>query len=719
MHLSPILRSVTLALALSSAVSAMPVKVEELQKTLVFENADKADAVRDAFRFAWDGYYKYAFPHDELRPVSNGSSDSRNGWGASAVDALSTAIIMDLPDVVEDIMKHIDTIDYSQTDQQVSLFETTIRYLGGMLSGYDLLEAGACSSCDRNLKDRLLEQSQNLADVMKFAFNSPTGIPWNNLNITAKTTDGAKTNGIATTGSLVLEWTRLSDLLDDDSYGKLAQKGEEYLLHPKPKSREPFPGLIGSKVSIETGELQDARVSWGGGDDSFYEYLIKMYIYDPKRFEEYKDRWVDAIESSMKHLGSDAAPNVTFLMDWYEGRENKHSGHLNCFDGGNFVLGGQVLKRQDIIDYGLKLVAGCHATYAATTTGIGPESFGWDSSKVPSNQKDFFKKNGFYIDNFSYQLRPEVIESFYYAWRATGDTMYRDWVWDAFVAIRKYARTSSAFTSISNVMDSTGGKKSDFQESFLYAEVLKYCYLTFSEEALPIMAMEIDSYPALDAGLLLKSDKELVAFFRSLSDSETQDHQITSELLRQIHSSVLPPSILAKWLPIALRRGPAVLRQVIADPVSLNSRHIGLSLLHNLNRRKYHHRSRAWEAIGGMAGLKVLLKELSSQDVLRLTRTVVFDSVFSENMPPTEFDVLVKQLVPGKIALGELPIDGKVPKLYEDEEAMVKLVEPREPYDVRLISSINSPIKCPEFCFCIDVLEFARDDIPEPVKRAM
>lgn len=92
----------------------------------------------------------------------------RNGWGASAADALSTAIIMDLPDVVNVIVvrlsrliplltngqywlvwkKHIDTVDYSKTDSGVSLFETTIRYLGGMLSGYDLLDAGACSSCD-------------------------------------------------------------------------------------------------------------------------------------------------------------------------------------------------------------------------------------------------------------------------------------------------------------------------------------------------------------------------------------------------------------------------------------------------------------------------------------------------------------------------------------------------------------------------------------------
>lgn len=40
-------------------------------------NRERADAVKSAFTFAWDGYYKYAFPHDELHPVSNSYSDSR------------------------------------------------------------------------------------------------------------------------------------------------------------------------------------------------------------------------------------------------------------------------------------------------------------------------------------------------------------------------------------------------------------------------------------------------------------------------------------------------------------------------------------------------------------------------------------------------------------------------------------------------------------------
>ena len=42
---------------------------------------------------------------------------------------------------------------------------------------------------------------------------------------------------------------------------------------------------------------------------------------------------------------------------------DKTSGHLACFDGGNFILGGLVLDEQKYIDFGLQLVEGCEDTY--------------------------------------------------------------------------------------------------------------------------------------------------------------------------------------------------------------------------------------------------------------------------------------------------------------------------------------------------------------------
>lgn len=53
------------------------------------------------------------------------------------MDAFSTAIVMENVNVTNSILNFIPTINYGQPvpGSQISLFETTIRYLGGMLSG--------------------------------------------------------------------------------------------------------------------------------------------------------------------------------------------------------------------------------------------------------------------------------------------------------------------------------------------------------------------------------------------------------------------------------------------------------------------------------------------------------------------------------------------------------------------------------------------------------
>lgn len=139
---------------------------------------------------------------------------------------------------------------------------------------------------------------------------------------------GARDNSIAGMGTLVLEWTRLSDLTGNDRYARLAQKGEEYLVHPRGKP-EPFPGLVGWHVSTETGEFTDDRGGWSGGTDSFYEYLMKMYLYDPEAFGEYKDRWILAADSTMEYLASHPTSNenLTFLSQYSGTTTYPRSGH--------------------------------------------------------------------------------------------------------------------------------------------------------------------------------------------------------------------------------------------------------------------------------------------------------------------------------------------------------------------------------------------------------
>lgn len=53
------------------------------------------------------------------------------------MDAFTTAIVMQNKEVTNTILDFIPTINFGAPvpGSQVSLFETTIRYLGGMLSG--------------------------------------------------------------------------------------------------------------------------------------------------------------------------------------------------------------------------------------------------------------------------------------------------------------------------------------------------------------------------------------------------------------------------------------------------------------------------------------------------------------------------------------------------------------------------------------------------------
>ncbi|KAF2148642.1 glycoside hydrolase family 47 protein [Myriangium duriaei CBS 260.36] len=451
------------------------------------ENAKRLAAIKSAFEIGFAGYEEHAWGCDELLPVDNSSSNTFGGWGATAVDALGTAIIMDLPEIVDKILDYIPTIKFdAPRPGTVSLFETTIRYLGGILSAYDLMKekASAATSADLRKMDALLTQAVQLANNMTFAFNTTTGIPQGRISLHSQSHDGSHFNTIAGCGTLVLEWTRLSDITGDPTYTRLTQKAEEYLLNPQPASSEPFPGLIGTRLQISNGQFLDASGGWGGSGDSYYEYLIKMYAYDNKRFSKYKHRWILAADSTMANLTSHPAgrSDLTFVANFHDTRLELFSSNLACFHGGNFIFGGVVLQEQKYVRYGLDLVASCRHTYSKTATGIGPDGFRWDSN-VPLDQQDFYDRNGFYIDGSSYLLRPEVLESYYYAYRATGDQKYREWCWEAISAILHTTRVGSGYSQIHDVNIEGGGGFKNMQESFFFAEVLKYAYLIFAPDA--------------------------------------------------------------------------------------------------------------------------------------------------------------------------------------------------------------------------------------------
>jgi mannosyl-oligosaccharide alpha-1,2-mannosidase len=116
-----------------------------------------------------------------------------------------------------------------------------------------------------------------------------------------------------------------------------------------------------------------------------------------------------------------------------------------------------------------------------SSTGIGPEEFAYVSSdgnytgrgSPSASQIDFYNKHGFYITTSDYVLRPEVLESNFYAWRVTGDIKYWNRAIQATGSFEKYLPSTVAYAGISDVNSVTSAQIDDVQ-SFWLAEVLKY-----------------------------------------------------------------------------------------------------------------------------------------------------------------------------------------------------------------------------------------------------
>ena len=161
-----------------------------------------------------------------------------------------------------------------------------------------------------------------------------------------------------------------------------------------------------------------------------------------------------------------------------------------------------MLNNDTIVNIGLELVDACWNTYASTAyvsflvvscisdsscrTGIGPEVFAFASSEpngsytgnsAPSaDQLQFNSVHGFYITTSDYILRPEVLESNFYAWRVTGNTEYLDRAVSAVKSFNQYLSVNGAFAGLDDV-NSNNSTRINTMESFWFAEVLKYLYV--------------------------------------------------------------------------------------------------------------------------------------------------------------------------------------------------------------------------------------------------
>ncbi|CUA69784.1 mannosyl-oligosaccharide alpha-1,2-mannosidase [Rhizoctonia solani] len=390
--------------------------------------------------------------------------------------------VMGLDDLFAEAVNFSSKIDFnrSKTSDKVSLFETTIRYLGGLISAYEL----------GGKKDQaLIDRARELGDKLSHAWVGVNDFPYNSLDFTTDTPK-VESSGIAVAGTLVLEWSKLAEYTGNETYRQLTEKSMRRI----GTNKSPLPGLPAQGINPSTGKPEGDYITWGGGSDSYFEYLIKYGRLTNNASPEWTSRWLTAVDSSIRYLAQTAVntsvPDLLYLGDYTGGRVRHISSHLACFHGGNWIMGGRLTGNETIVQYGLRLTDACWNTYEKTGTGIGPEVFayvgpdgGYTGGPAPSaNDADFYRENGFYIYNgyAYYDLRPEVLESNFYAWRATGDIKYFNRAVAGLESIKKYCRPGVGVAGIWDVRSTNSGYI-DHTESFFFAEVIKYIYLTFDE----------------------------------------------------------------------------------------------------------------------------------------------------------------------------------------------------------------------------------------------
>ncbi|KAJ1788810.1 hypothetical protein LPJ59_005470, partial [Coemansia sp. RSA 2399] len=452
----------------------------------------RAQEIKNGFIYAWDGYKKYAYGADEIDVLKMQPKTTRNGWGATLVDALDTLWIMGLKDEFARARDFVAKLDFHNDGGQLAkVFETNIRYVGGLLSAYELSSDSI-----------FLEKAVELANILMKAFDTPLGIPWQMLNITSGvgSSDNAGTysTNLAEIGTYQMEFFRLSQHTGNATYHEAAQNVITMMLrNNKPGSSGSsyvIPGLYPVGFNMKAGTFTNSSAYWGGGGDSFYEYLAKTWILSDFMLERDRELWSQSIESFRSYAVAKSTDNYTFTGFVDGAKFYPYTDTFTNFIPGTLALASKIVGSDTYFSLALDLLEGGYSVFGEMPSSLGAESIRFVRKNVPSDylslttqaERDQVDKYGFVIQRPYYVLRPELIESLYYMYRITGDSLYADRAWKIWQGIQRNCRVANGYvgtldvtvdasaTGVKNIVDST--------ESFFFAETFLYLYLTFADQ---------------------------------------------------------------------------------------------------------------------------------------------------------------------------------------------------------------------------------------------
>uniref|UniRef100_A0A667X877 alpha-1,2-Mannosidase n=1 Tax=Myripristis murdjan TaxID=586833 RepID=A0A667X877_9TELE len=403
--------------------------------------------IKSMFYHAYNSYLDNAFPYDELRPLTCDGQDTWGSFSLTLIDALDTLLVLGNQTEFQRVATLLqDTVDFD-IDVNASVFETNIRVVGGLLSAHLLSgRAGLEREIGWPCAGPLLRMAEDAARKLLPAFQTASGMPYGTVNllhgVSPTETPVTCTAGV---GTFILEFATLSRLTGDAVFENVARRALRALWHTRSDI-----GLVGNHIDIMSKKwvAQDAGI--GAGIDSYFEYLVKGAIM--LQDEELLDMFLDYDR---------AIQNYTRFDDWYLWVQ-MHKGTVSM----------PVFQSLEAFWPGLQSLLG--NLDSAVRTFQNYYSVWRQFGGLP----EFYSiPQGYTVDKREgYPLRPELIESAMYLFRATGDHTYLQFGLDVLESIEKITKTPCGYASVKDLRDHQLDNR---MESFFLAETIKYLYLLF------------------------------------------------------------------------------------------------------------------------------------------------------------------------------------------------------------------------------------------------
>lgn len=444
-------------------------------KASAFDDLERIQLREEAKEMFYHAYHSYisTYPADEVLPIScrgrfreidsNDIDESIGNFSLTLVDSLDTLVMIGDIDEFETALKRIIRDLNFDTDIVVSVFETNIRMLGGLLSAH-ILAKSIQDPNDKKIRylnastrhqlnwyhSQILDLAEDLGRRLLPAFETRTGIPYSRVNLR----HGIESNGLrlvqetctACAGSLILEFATLSRLTGDEIFEKKARLALDSIWRHRHRSTD----LVGTVLNVDSGEWVRRESGVGAGSDSYYEYLLKAYILLGD--STYLHRFNRHYSSVMRYIS-----RGPFLIDVHMHRPNRIAkGFMDALSA--FWPGLQVLKGD------LQSAMATHDMFNEVIKRHSylPEAFTTDLQVYWAN----------------HQMRPEFVESTFFLHRATKEDYYLNIGRDILRKLQDL-KVECGFAGLKDVRT---GVHDDKMPSFVLAETLKYLYLLFSKE---------------------------------------------------------------------------------------------------------------------------------------------------------------------------------------------------------------------------------------------